>query len=140
MKAGRGCFIILISAAASLAVAGGQETDDWPQWRGAKGDNAHPHASTPVRWDEKTNVAWRTAIPGRGFSSPIVVGGRVYLTTADEKAQEQSLVCVNRSSGKIEWQRILLRKGFMPKHLQNSHASPTPALPGTPRFSSTTGK
>ena len=135
MKAGCGTLVLLISAAASLAATGGQEATDWPQWRGAKGDNGHPHSSTPLRWDAKRNVEWRTPIPGTGYSSPIVVGGRIYLTTADEEAQEQSLVCVDRSTGRIEWRKILLRKGFMPKHLQNSHASPTPASDGRLVFS-----
>lgn len=65
------------------AAAGGPESG-WPAWRGPLANGASPDADPPIRWDEKTNVRWKTAIPGRGVSSPIVWKDRVFLTTAVE--------------------------------------------------------
>ena len=70
---------------------------DWPCWRGPTADNHAPAASrVPLHWDE-TSALWRTPIPGRGHSSPIVVGNRVYLTTADPEKKTQSAVADRKS-------------------------------------------
>jgi len=59
---------------------------DWPQWRGADQNNHAPStAKPPIEWSEDKNVSWKTAIPGRGHSTPIFVKGRIYLTSADQK-------------------------------------------------------
>ena len=60
----------------------GAETPIWPQWRGPRGTGVAEHANPPVEWSEQSNVRWKVAIPGRGHSSPIVWGNRVFLTTA----------------------------------------------------------
>src|SRR5690349_7384938 len=58
---------------------------DWPWWRGPGRDGVSPAGgSLPVRWSETENISWKATVPGRGHSSPIVVGDRVVLTTADE--------------------------------------------------------
>ena len=108
--------------------------DDWTCWRGAAGNN---HASTsthvPSSWDLATgeNIAWKTPIAGRGHSSPIVVGDAIFLTTADEAEQTQSLVKFDRQSGKLlnQW---AVHRGRLPEqiHNHNSYASPTPAFDG----------
>ncbi len=61
---------------------------DWPQWRGPNGDGTAPGADPPIRWDAKTNVKWKAAIPGKGSSTPVVVGGLVILTTAIDTGTE----------------------------------------------------
>ena len=60
--------------------------EDWPGWRGANSDNHAPEdTNVPIRWDLESgsNIAWKTAIPGRGHSSPIVIGEMIFLTTAE---------------------------------------------------------
>lgn len=55
---------------------------DWPHWRGPAGDGVSPDGDPPVRWDASTNVRWKTSLPGKGSSSPIIVGDRVFIVAA----------------------------------------------------------
>lgn len=105
---------------------------DWPQWRGVDGENhAEAGVQIPTNWNLQTgeNVAWSTAIPGRGHSSPVISKDWIFLTTADESAKTQSLIKIERQSGRLE-QTTVLHKGTLPKriHNNNSHASPTPLV------------
>ena len=104
----------------------------WPQWRGPSGDNhAAPGATAPVTWDASTSIAWRTPLPGRGHSSPTVMGDRIYLTTCDEKAAVQMLLVLDRASGKL-LRQTPVHEGRLPEkiHGNNTHASPTVACDG----------
>ena len=73
--------LVLAAFAASLR-AGAAAPRDWPQFRGPGGLGVADEAKLPVRWSATENVAWTTEIPGRGWSSPIVWRGRVYVTSA----------------------------------------------------------
>ncbi len=79
-----GIVSIVWSCTALAGEATGRQESDWPAWRGPLATGASPDAMPPVHWDEKTNVRWKTAIPGRGVSTPIVWKDRVFLTTAVE--------------------------------------------------------
>lgn len=105
---------------------------DWPTWRGPTLNNIAPEGSSvPTSFSETENVLWKTDIPGRGASSPIVVGDKVILTTADEQAQVQSVICLSRDSGEQLWKTDLHQGTFTAKiHKKNTHASPTPAWDG----------
>src|SRR5262245_4521401 len=62
--------------------------NDWPCWRGAQGNGiASPDQSPPLHWSKNQNVVWKAAIPGRGHNSPIVVGDRVIVATAEEEKE-----------------------------------------------------
>ncbi|MGC6427888.1 MAG: PQQ-binding-like beta-propeller repeat protein [Akkermansiaceae bacterium] len=102
--------------------------EDWPQWRGVNRDNKASKEAKPVtEWTAETNVRWKTPLPGRGHSSPIVVGKRVYLTTSDLKKQTQSLIAFDRESGKIIWNKVIHQRALPEKiHRENSRASATP--------------
>ncbi|MBX9582526.1 MAG: PQQ-like beta-propeller repeat protein [Gemmataceae bacterium] len=109
---------------------------DWPQFRGpTQQGHAETGANPPAEWGPKKNVAWRTEIPGQGWSSPVVAGGRVYLTTAvpqgDGPKPDQSLraVALDAASGKVVWDVEVFRQDGASApgiHSKNSHASPTP--------------
>ena len=105
---------------------------NWPWWRGPNFNNiAVDGQEVPVEWTETRNVAWNAQVPGRGHSSPIVIGQRVILTTADEQRQTQSVLCFDRSTGKQLWETIVNQGGFAPQiHAKNTHATPTPASDG----------
>lgn len=103
---------------------------DWSCWRGPHRDNKNPNATPPLRWGKSDNIAWRAAVPGSGHSSPCVAGGDVYITTADEKGETQTLLAYDRRSGELHWQTVLHQGGLMPKHEKNTHASATPACDG----------
>lgn len=108
---------------------------DWPWWRGPRRDgHAAGDAAPPTAWSETQNVVWKTPVTGRGHSSPTVVGDRVYLTTADEAAQVQSVLAFDKSSGKPIWKTDLSQGGFPRTHSKNTHATPTVACDGERLF------
>lgn len=98
---------------------------DWPQWRGPdKNNHASDKATPPSEWSEDKNVSWKTAIPGRGHSTPIFVEEKIYLTTAEKDKSTQSLLCLDRKSGKVLWNRVIHKGGFpIQLHAENSPAS-----------------
>lgn len=110
------------------------DAEDWLQWRGPEANNHAPDgADAPVRWniDRGENVVWKTAIPGRGHSTPIVVGDAIFLTTAVKDDETQRLLKFDRSTGQLldNW---VIHQGTLPGriHSNNSHASPSPASDG----------
>ncbi|MEO1496304.1 MAG: PQQ-binding-like beta-propeller repeat protein [Planctomycetota bacterium] len=113
--------------AGSLAAAA-----DWPQWRGPTGDNhAAGGATAPLEWGDDSGVVWRTRVPGRGHSSPTIVGERIYLTTADAGRETQSLLIFDRQTGAVLNDQVVHQGGLPPQiHPNNSHASPTVASDG----------
>ena len=70
-------------AAASLAAISSTQAD-WPQWRGPGGQGVADSSNVPTEWSETKNVAWRTNLPGRGWSSPLVIGNQIWVTAAHE--------------------------------------------------------
>jgi outer membrane protein assembly factor BamB len=105
--------------------------DDWPWWRGPSRDNkAQADQTPPLHWSESENIVWKSAVPGRGHGSPCLWGDSLFLATADDKAQVQSVLCFDRNTGKQRWQTEIHRGGFMHSHPKGSHASVTPACDG----------
>jgi outer membrane protein assembly factor BamB len=107
---------------------------DWPQFRGPTGDGHSPARNLPLRWSATENVAWKTAVPGNGWSSPVLAGNRLYLTSAIPKAGsdalELSALCFDAASGTLLWQTpVFTQTADAPApHRKNSHASPTPIV------------
>lgn len=103
--------------------------DNWPEFRGPKG-NGHAQArNLPVTWSETNNVRWKTAIHGKAWSSPVIWGNQIWMTTAPEDGTRLYAVCVDRDSGKILRDTKLFDVAT-PQfcHKFNSYASPTPAI------------
>jgi outer membrane protein assembly factor BamB len=134
--------------AAPLLVA----NPDWPQFRGPNGDGHSDSTDLPLTWSESQNVKWKTPVHGRAWSSPVVFGSQVWLTTATEDGHELFAVCIDRDSGKIV-QDLKLFEVDKPqfRHQFNSYASPTPVIepgrvyvtfgsPGTACLDTQTGK
>lgn len=103
---------------------------DWPWWRGPTRNGNSPDSKAPTKWSESENIAWKTPIPGRGHSSPIVLGNRVFLTTADEGSQKQIALAIDRGNGKILWEKTVHEGNLGKKHGDNSYASGTPCTDG----------
>ncbi len=104
---------------------------DWPMWRGPHADGVATGPAVPTKWTETENVAWKVKLPGRGHSSPIIVGDRVYLETADEQQKVQSVVCLDRKDGKQVWQQPLFEGNFETEmHRENTQATSTLACDG----------
>lgn len=130
------CTAVLptISAAEPAPVKVAQ--DDWPWWRGPNRNGiASADQSPPLTWSESENVVWKTPIPGRGHGSAIVVGNHVFINAADHETEEQSLLCLDRKTGKVVWRTVVHSGGFTKKgNKKASLASTTPACDGTHLF------
>ncbi len=104
---------------------------DWYQFRGPHGDG-HADAKLPSEWGPRKNVTWRKEIPGLGWSSPVAVAGKIYLTTAVPQGGGYSLraLCLQAKTGAILWNKEVFqeRPGAPRPHSKNSHASPTPVV------------
>ncbi|XZE44707.1 PQQ-binding-like beta-propeller repeat protein [Pirellulaceae bacterium SH467] len=109
--------------------------NDWPWWRGPSRDGHSNGASAPDALDESKNLVWKTPVPGRGHSSPIVVGKKVFLLSADNSKQVHFALAFDRDTGKELWKRELNQGGFPAKnHPKNTEASPTLACDGNHLF------
>jgi outer membrane protein assembly factor BamB len=126
------CIGLSFTSAIAIRPLAAAPTGDWPQWRGPTGDGqADPSQKVPTEWSETKNILWRVPIPGRGHSSPIVAGGRIYLTTADTAKEEQRVLCLDRANGKMVWDTVVHRgKLDRAGHAHTSQASATAAWDG----------
>ena len=130
-------WLAVVGAACSLGA-------DWTQFRGPGGLGKTAEKGLPVKWSAKQNIVWRTELPGPGTSSPIVVGGRVYLTCytgyglapgeGEMSELRRHLVCVNRTNGRILWTKEF--EPQLPEHAYqgegsyHGYSSSTPASDG----------
>ncbi|MEX1041673.1 MAG: PQQ-binding-like beta-propeller repeat protein [Pirellulaceae bacterium] len=119
-----------------VSTASAQPGEDWPAWRGPHGNSIAGGAAAPTEWDNVKNVVWKVPIPGRGHSSPVIVGDHLYLTQADERNGEQAVVCYGLRDGQEVWRRVTNSEGGFPEkiHSKNSHATPTVACVGDRLF------
>ena len=105
--------------------------EDWPEFRGPTGQGISDERGLPLTWSESKNVKWKTAIPGKGWSSPAILGDRIWLTTATDDGKSLRAICVDRNSGAITQNIEVFRiKNLGPMSPKNSLASPTPVLDG----------
>lgn len=103
--------------------------DSWPQFRGPTQEGHTDATGLPVVWSEAQNIKWKSAIPGEGWSSPVILDGQIWMTTALEGGRSLRAICVDQVSGKIMHDIELFRpETIIPKNSFNSHASPTPVL------------
>ena len=130
------CAGLLLATSFHPLTASVNPSADWPAWRGPTRDgHAAPGQTPPVQWSESQNIVWKIAVPGRGHGSPTVVGDRIYLPTADPIKQSQSVLCLDRSTGKLVWQTEVHSSGADPgKHSNSSAASSTVACDGERLF------
>lgn len=121
-----------------LAITTFAAAEDWPEFRGPSSQGQAAVTGLPTEWnpDFKKNILWKAPVPGIGWSSPVVVGDRIYLTSAvpeggtDKPEVERSLrtLCLQAADGKIVWDvEVFKQPKDAPRvHKKNSHASPTP--------------
>src|SRR5262249_27422317 len=103
--------------------------EDWPEFRGPDGQGHSSEKGLPISWSESKNIAWKTAIPGLGWSSPVIQADKIWLTTALDEGHSLRVLCLNRDSGKIVQNiDVFHKENPLRIHAKNSHASPTPIL------------
>lgn len=108
---------------------------DWPGWRGPSHDgHAAAKQTVPLTWSDTENVVWEADVPGRGSSSPTVVGDRVYLTSCDEPTGSQSVYAFDRGTGQLVWKQEVHASGAMRKHERSTGASSSVTCDGERLF------
>src|SRR5689334_23193490 len=115
---------------ALLGVSADRAEENWTEFRGPGGTGHSDATSLPREWSETKNVVWKTAIHGKGWSSPVVWGKQVWLTTGTPDGKELFVLCVDRETGKVEHD-VKLFTVEKPDELWmkfNSYASPTPVI------------
>jgi hypothetical protein len=111
-------------------VAVGARAENWPCWRGPRGDGTGLEKTVPTHWSATDNVQWKVNVPGEGHSSPIVWNDLLFLTTALRDSQERILLALDRKDGALRWQQTVLRAPLEARNNENSYASATPATDG----------
>ena len=103
--------------------------EDWPQFRGPDGNGHSDAHGLPLHWSETRNVVWKTPIHDRGWSSPVIYGKQIWLTSASKDSRELFVLCIDRDTGKIirDWKLFdVAQPQFV--HPFNTAASPTPVI------------
>jgi outer membrane protein assembly factor BamB len=127
---------VITAAVTILGQAATPSQADWTEFRGPTGQGLSAAKSLPVEWSASKNVVWKQAIPGLGWSSPVVQQGQVFLTTAvtgSEGGPSLHALCLNAATGRVLWNTEVFKSTeTQPKPMngKNSHASPTPVLEG----------
>jgi len=113
--------ILLVHSTLSLA--------NWPDWRGPSGDGRSDATGLPLEWSETKNIVWKTAIHDLGYSSPVVWGDQVWLTTATRDGKILYAVCVDLDSGRVVYDIEVFRPEKPQRiHRYNSYATPSPVI------------
>ncbi|MGE0885540.1 MAG: PQQ-binding-like beta-propeller repeat protein [Blastocatellales bacterium] len=153
-------IILGFSMAKNDSPVGAAETSNWPQWRGPDSQGVSNDKNLPTEWSDTKNVLWKTELPGKGFSQPIIWGNRVFLTTDVEggpapeshKAPKHMVgekefthpdwdgvnrlhtfktLCLDRDTGKILWEQTSYEgTTYDYRHKRGNYAAPTPVTDG----------
>ncbi len=132
MRAASVLTTLLLSLAASLPAA----TQDWPEFRGPQAQGSSTATGLPQEWSPTAHIAWKVPVAGIGWSSPVVIGDRIFLTSAvpvggeEIPTADRSLraLALDAATGKPVWDVELFTATAPKAHRKNSHASPTPVF------------
>ncbi len=122
----RSAHIVLLAVLAG-ALATELRAENWPQWRGARGDGVSHEKNLPVTWNKMENVAWRLPLPGAAGSTPVVWGDHIFLTSA--AGNDLVLLCID-TSGKELWRKVLGTGNRVARGDESNLASPSPSTDG----------
>ncbi len=121
---------LLLCLTCWLTVCDSTKGENWTRFRGPTGQGISSETKLPVTWSATQNVKWKTNLPGKGWSSPIVFEDHVFLTTSTEEGVSCRVICVNRKDGSIAWNTEVHRQKPGPMRKKNSYATPTPVTDG----------
>lgn len=125
-------YLLVTACAGGMALAPAARAADWPRFRGPDGLGHCEETGLPVHWGPG-DVAWRAELEGRGFSSPCIADGRIFLTTArrtDDGQIERIVFCLDRTDGHLLWRQVAWTGEPEKIHRMNSYATPTCATDG----------
>jgi len=121
--------LVVATLIALAAVSLGPAGEHWNQFRGPNENGHAPADKLPLKWSEKENVTWKTAIDGKAWSSPVVWGDQIWLSNATPDGKQLSAVCVDASSGRIVHNIVVFNIAEPMFCIDyNSYASPTPVV------------
>jgi outer membrane protein assembly factor BamB len=124
----RNLSLLAIAWAMSILTVRSQE-NSWTHFRGNHLNGISSASEAPIHWNDSTNILWKTAINGKGWSSPVVYGDQVWITTATGEGREMSGICVSLNTGRILYDLKLFHPDTTyPKHDVNTYATPTPCI------------
>lgn len=104
---------------------------EWPQFRGPDGQGHATSSDVPTEWSESKNIRWKSAIPGSGWSSPVIAKDQIWLTTSTDEGRSLRAICVSRATGQIQHNvEVFSRAEAEHVNSQNSHATPTAVIDG----------
>jgi len=120
-------FLAFALLAVTVVVNAVEADENWPSYRGPTEAGHAGNAQLPLKWSEKENVVWKTAVKGKAWSSPVVWGERIFLTNAPEDGSRLSVVCLDKETGRVLYDKVL-HQVVLPQycHPFNSYASPSP--------------
>ena len=123
---------VFLAILVGMVLVDSANAENWPGWRGPRGDGTSNERNIPTDWDGATgrNIAWRVPVPGRGYASPVVWDDRVFLATCVETTDQRDVLCLDRRTGATRWQQTVLTAPLEKKHTLNSFASSTPVTDG----------
>ena len=119
-----GCISLAVFLGGLVTAGNGGQDRNWTTWRGPSGQGHVDDSRVPLTWSDKENLLWSVKLPGKGNSTPIIWGERIFLTAASNKGDERYVICVDRNDGKILWKK-LASNGVPPgrTHNWNGYAS-----------------
>jgi len=116
--------LLFLSALASESL-----NADWPQFRGSDGQGHSNAKGIPIKWGEDKNVKWKMPIPGQGYSSPVISGDQIWMTSSEKEGKSLHAICLDLASGKLLHNvKVITTDNAGPRHRLNGFASPTPVL------------
>lgn len=120
------CYAAMVGLLLSISAA----AENWPCFRGPSRQGVSTEVNLPLHWSAISNVLWKAEIPGEGWSSPIVWGEMIFVSTAMREGKSLHLVCLERKTGKIKWDKEIFQQDPIKKEGANSFATPTPVTDG----------
>ena len=124
------CRRVALTGLAALLCCSLVQADNWPMWRGPSGDGRSSETNLPVKWSATENITWKVSIPYAGHSSPIVWDKTIFVTGVDEEREQRNLLAIDRQSGRVLWERVVLEAPLERVHKLNTRSSSTPATDG----------
>ncbi len=128
-KMKKSIFLLPLAAVTILTASFSQSSDNWTHFRGSSLDGIAGPGDYPTTWDDSTNTQWIATIEGKGWSSPVVLGGQVWITNASTDGKEMYAECYDLKTGEQLFQTVLFSPDSVYRiHAINSYATPTPAI------------
>lgn len=123
-------FALCVIGVFLRADMGSARAENWPAWRGPRGDGHSSEKQLPTRWGPDEGIVWKVPLAGQGHASPIVWQDHVFVVACLPESGERVLTAIDRRSGKTLWHRTVVKSPLETKHGLNSYASSTPATDG----------